>query len=1097
MKRILQFPLLLLALVLALGNAHTAWATHAQAGELTYFSLGNNQYRVRVTFFRDCGGGPASPINFALTCRSGGCSGGTTVTATLLPPSGFPAPGTFTTPSPYCPTATNVFPCTPNSSNPNARTNTVAVNYEGVVTLPPSAEWVLSIEEGARPSISNISNSSSGTLRLEATLNNRITPVGGGPAVNIANNSPQFNQQSLPVPFVCWRQSSILSFSATDVDRLATNGAGALTNRGDSLVYSLDRPLSGCGVFETYATYPGSTCAPGIDPRCISRIVRCNGITATYSATLPIAVTNDTIAGPCTPGVTTFSDIRPKFVFNRSSGSFRFTPVLYTAGANSPDNKYAVVGKVTEYRKINGRYYKIGSVRRDFLVVVIDCGDNIVPEPPTGSATDPLSGAVITSTLDTLELRIKTCNYTRVRIPFTDPNNVVSPTNPVNLRQRLTVFAPADINTNILQGGDIGSFGVSYADPTAPVGTFFFQPSSLTAGTRLNVTLRIEDDACPAKGIQYRSIVIIIEGGSSAKALATAAGLGSAVPVSICPGGFVTLRGAVQRPDSIRRTSPPIATVLQTYGFQWTAPGAAPGSSGLPAVTNTATVRVSPLVSTRYLLRTYPLQGFGASLTNGICGDTATILVRVVPEPVARIALADTLTRRVCGGAAVQLLGSVSRADGLADTYTYRWSGPGVPPNTTSQNVGVAAPLTPGFYTYQLVATGAAQFGCDATVTRVIEVVAPPTIVARNYTPSGVCAGAAVSLRARATRSDNLADTYSFRWDAAPGLDPADANRDSLVVRPTQTTRYRFRVTGLSRFNCTDTASVLVRVVAPPVVTATRDVQYVCAGGTARLAVSTVAPTGLADTYTYTWSGPGLTAGASGATLAVQPTTPGINTYTVTATGTTRFGCVATSTVQVEVLPVVAADFATADSVGLSGQRTSRPPVIFTVRSTTSAAGLPAAATLSYQWTYQRVRDIAGAPATPFDNPVVFGGNAPTATTPALALSGSYLIKLTTTVTVNGASCTASVKTRTVVVPDVQVPNVITPNNDGLNDVFKVSTANTSSKLEIYNRWGRKVYEQTNYRNNWGGGNEPAGVYYYLLTDSNGATTKGWLEVLR
>jgi len=78
------------------------------------------------------------------------------------------------------------------------------------------------------------------------------------------------------------------------------------------------------------------------------------------------------------------------------------------------------------------------------------------------------------------------------------------------------------------------------------------------------------------------------------------------------------------------------------------------------------------------------------------------------------------------------------------------------------------------------------------------------------------------------------------------------------------------------------------------------------------------------------------------------------------------------------------------------------------------------------------------------------------------------------------------------------IPDVITPNGDGQNDVFKVSTVGTTtSKMEIYNRWGRKVYEQAGYANNWGGDNQPAGVYYYLLTTTNGAQTKGWIEVVR
>ena len=39
--------------------------------------------------------------------------------------------------------------------------------------------------------------------------------------------------------------------------------------------------------------------------------------------------------------------------------------------------------------------------------------------------------------------------------------------------------------------------------------------------------------------------------------------------------------------------------------------------------------------------------------------------------------------------------------------------------------------------------------------------------------------------------------------------------------------------------------------------------------------------------------------------------------------------------------------------------------------------------------------------------------------------------------------------------------------------------------------------EFTNYDNNWGGADEAPGVYYYYITDSNGAITKGWLEIIK
>ena len=53
------------------------------------------------------------------------------------------------------------------------------------------------------------------------------------------------------------------------------------------------------------------------------------------------------------------------------------------------------------------------------------------------------------------------------------------------------------------------------------------------------------------------------------------------------------------------------------------------------------------------------------------------------------------------------------------------------------------------------------------------------------------------------------------------------------------------------------------------------------------------------------------------------------------------------------------------------------------------------------------------------------------------------------------------------------------------------------SKLEIYNRWGRKVNEYTNYQNQWNGEGQPDGVYYYYLTEPGGTATKGWVEVRR
>ncbi len=67
------------------------------------------------------------------------------------------------------------------------------------------------------------------------------------------------------------------------------------------------------------------------------------------------------------------------------------------------------------------------------------------------------------------------------------------------------------------------------------------------------------------------------------------------------------------------------------------------------------------------------------------------------------------------------------------------------------------------------------------------------------------------------------------------------------------------------------------------------------------------------------------------------------------------------------------------------------------------------------------------------------------------------------------------------------VPNVFTPNNDGLNDFFYpvINCIFSEYRLVIFNRWGKLLYETSNQSDKWDGnylGNEvPQGVYFYLI----------------
>jgi len=105
--------------------------------------------------------------------------------------------------------------------------------------------------------------------------------------------------------------------------------------------------------------------------------------------------------------------------------------------------------------------------------------------------------------------------------------------------------------------------------------------------------------------------------------------------------------------------------------------------------------------------------------------------------------------------------------------------------------------------------------------------------------------------------------------------------------------------------------------------------------------------------------------------------------------------------------------------------------------------------------------------------------------------AGEYTIILTA---YNAAGCSLSVSKTVKAEPAFILSNVITPNGDGKNDLFIVPIAQSS--LEIYNRWGKKVYKSADYKNDWGKG-IANGTYYYVVDTPNGNHCKGWLEVLQ
>ncbi len=85
----------------------------------------------------------------------------------------------------------------------------------------------------------------------------------------------------------------------------------------------------------------------------------------------------------------------------------------------------------------------------------------------------------------------------------------------------------------------------------------------------------------------------------------------------------------------------------------------------------------------------------------------------------------------------------------------------------------------------------------------------------------------------------------------------------------------------------------------------------------------------------------------------------------------------------------------------------------------------------------------------------------------------------------------------------VKIPNVITPNGDGINDylVIKGLDSYRNNEVWIFNRWGNTIYHKQNYQNDWDGQGLNEGTYFYrlLLLDGNGKTEqcKGYIMLIK
>jgi gliding motility-associated-like protein len=239
--------------------------------------------------------------------------------------------------------------------------------------------------------------------------------------------------------------------------------------------------------------------------------------------------------------------------------------------------------------------------------------------------------------------------------------------------------------------------------------------------------------------------------------------------------------------------------------------------------------------------------------------------------------------------------------------------------------------------------------------------------------------------------------------------------------------------------SCTATSTVII--------TFTNTISLDPINGTSICLGASFTPAVTSNATSFSWS---PTTGVSNASIATPVLSPVVTTmYTLLA----RLGtCSTQRTVTVTIFPGAEAN-AGIDASIIAGD-------VYTMQASGSTG--------SYLWT----------PATALNNAALLNPNAsPVVTT-------TYSLRVTTT-----QGCVATDDMTITVIPYCIKPmNAFTPNGDGINDRWLITNGNclANAQVQIFNRYGAKVFEDKNYRNTWDGtynGNPlPDGTYYYVIS---------------
>ncbi len=146
-------------------------------------------------------------------------------------------------------------------------------------------------------------------------------------------------------------------------------------------------------------------------------------------------------------------------------------------------------------------------------------------------------------------------------------------------------------------------------------------------------------------------------------------------------------------------------------------------------------------------------------------------------------------------------------------------------------------------------------------------------------------------------------------------------------------------------------------------------------------------------------------------------------------------------------------------------------------------------------------------------NAIVSGSNLKYSWTPAIYLNSDTIANPVCTpgkdvlyelIVKDAFGCTSTGDIMVKILKHPEIPNVFTPNGDGINDRWQIRNLADYSDctVDIYNRYGQLVYQSIGYTNAWDGSSKgkqlPAGTYYYIIDPKNSLKPlSGFVDIVK